>query len=137
MKLFIKESQETFSDFTVIQCGPKELEELYNGSAFTIEGVIVDEENLEYLYNWFRKYGCDMNQKVFYNIKGKTMNDTYGLTDSNAYPDDTNILCVKLEDLSDIRAIAVPRFSIGARWFDDVVDNNERRQRQIDGDEEY
>ena len=136
VKLSFTESQETFFEFTVIPCGPTEMKELYNGSAFTIEGVVVDKENLEYLYNWFKKYGCDMKQKVFYNIKGKTMNDTYGLTGSNAYPDDTNILCVKLEDLTNVSAIVVPRFRIGARWFDDVVDNNERRQREIDGYDE-
>lgn len=25
--------------------------------------------------------------------------------------------------------VAIPRFAIGGRWFDDVVDNNIRRER--------
>ena len=56
------------------------------------------------------------------------MNTKYGLTESNAYPDNLNILSIKLEDLKDPNKLAIPRFEIGGRWFNDIVDNNARRQ---------
>ena len=53
------------------------------------------------------------------------MNNKYGLTKDNAYPNDLNIVSIKLEDIKEVNRIVVPRFAIGARWFDDIVNNNE------------
>ena len=50
------------------------------------------------------------------------------LKGSNAYKDELTIVSVKLSDLSNVNAIVIPRFEIGGRWFDDIVDNNARRQ---------
>ncbi len=55
------------------------------------------------------------------------MNKVYHLTGDNAYKDSLNILCIKLSDLSNVAAIVIPRFEIGGRWYDDVVNNNARR----------
>lgn len=69
------------------------------------------------------------------------MNREYGLTEDNAYPSDVNIISIKLEDIKDVNKVVIPRFSIGARWFSDIVDNNRTRQNQIygieDENEEY
>ena len=61
------------------------------------------------------------------------MNNAYGLTGENAYKDELTILSIKLEDIENVGAIIIPRFDIGGRWFDDIVDNNARHQKEIDG----
>jgi hypothetical protein len=53
------------------------------------------------------------------------MNEQYGLTGNNAYPKHVNI--VSVIDIDQMK-VAIPRFSIGARWFDDIVDNNAHRE---------
>ena len=45
-----------------------------------------------------------------------------------------------LKDIKDVKKIIIPRFEVGGRWFDDVVNNDRYRQDQIDGiddEEEY
>ena len=64
------------------------------------------------------------------------MNEKYGLTKDNAYPEDLNIVSIKLEDIKNIFRLSVARFEIGARWFSDIVDNNIERQNQINGIED-
>ena len=49
------------------------------------------------------------------------MNDKYNLTDNNAYKEDLTI--VSVIDINPLK-IALKRFSVGGRWFDDIVDNN-------------
>ena len=61
------------------------------------------------------------------------MNNAYGLTGTNAYKDELTILSIKLEDIENVGAITLPRFDIGGRWFDDIVDNNARHQKEIVG----
>ena len=102
------------------------LEELNNlGSALTLEGL--SEDSIPDFFDWIEQYTPILN-KVAYIVKGKTMNRIYGLTGTNAYPDDCTIVSVKLEDMSNYSAIIFPRFQIGARWFDDIVENNARRE---------
>lgn len=112
----------------IIRCKEAELDELYSGSALTFEGTCIDEGNLEWLINWFKEHDCTMKSQDFYVISGKLMNSTYKLTGDNQYPDDLNILCIKLSDLTNITKLACARFELGGRWFDDVVDNNASRE---------
>ena len=72
------------------------------GSALTWEGLKVDEE-----------------KRKIYVISGKLMNRLYNA----GYPDDLNIVCVDLYDLEDFNKIVLRRFSVGARWLDDVISN--------------
>ena len=74
-----------------------------------------------------------MKQERLYIVSGWVMNNAYGLTGKNAYKDDLTIFCIKLEDIENVEAITIPRFEIAGRWSDDVIDNNARRQREIDG----
>ena len=102
------------------------LTELNNlGSALTIEGLT--EESIKDFIDWVKQYTPMINETA-YIIKGKTMNEKYGLSGDNSYPDDTNIVSIKLEDMKNPGAVVIPRFSIGARWFDDIVDNNAARE---------
>lgn len=102
------------------------LQELNNlGSALTIEGLA--EDSIKDYIGWVKKY-TPMKKEDAYIIKGKTMNNIYGLTGTNAYPDDCNIVSIKLEDMKNYEAVILPRFEIGARWFDDIVYNNRVRE---------
>ncbi len=104
---------------------PATLKELYNCSALTFEGVIVEEADQ---YRDFFKDCTEIDEsKPCYVISGKMMNDTYGLMGSHAYPDDLHIICFKHDTFKDVSKIIIKRFQIGGRWFDDVVDNNARR----------
>ena len=104
------------------------LTELNNlGSALTIEGLT--EDSIKDFIDWVKQYTPMINETA-YIIKGKTMNQLYGLTGNNAYPDDTNIVSIKLEDMENYTAIIIPRFNIGARWFDDIVANNAAREER-------
>lgn len=112
--------------------GRATLTELYNDSAFTIEGYDTSEEHLKELLNWIMEYSKFKREDV-YVISGSLMNMAYGLTGDNAYQRDCNIVCIKLSDLESPMDLAIPRFTIGGRWFDDVVENNQRRQNEING----
>ena len=101
----------------------EELEDL--GSALTLEGLA--EDSIEDFIKWVEQY-TPMINRTAYIVKGKTMNEVYRLTDSNAYKDDLTIVSIKLEDIEDYGKIVMPRFQIGARWFDDIVMNNAARE---------
>lgn len=101
---------------------------LYDCSALTFEGLSADEENLTAYLEALKKI-TTVNNPRFYVISGKLMNETYHLTDSNAYLEDLTIVCMKNgEDIEVNGALCVQRFYFDGRWFDDVVDNNTRRE---------
>jgi hypothetical protein len=65
-----------------------------------------------------------------YVTKGSLANSEWHLTGDNAYPGDLNIVSIKLDDMEDFNKVVVPRFQIGARWMDDIYDNNVARERR-------
>ena len=107
------------------------LEELYKDSALTMVGLSPDDGSLGQFRDWINEH-TKMKTEDFYIIKGIVMNWAYQLTALNAYPKDATLVAVKLTDLADPSRIILPRFEIGGRWFDDIVDNNARRQKEID-----
>lgn len=108
-----------------------ELDALYQGSALTFEGTIVSDENMAFLASWLKEKGADPVENIAIKcIKGATMNEAYGLTGTNAYPNDLHIVCIPLSQLGNVNAIVIERFALGGRWFDDVVDNNKRREEE-------
>ena len=112
------------------------LDALYKDSAFTIEGLAPDDKSLGNLAEWVKRLTA-FKREDFYIIDGKTMNREYRLTGTNAYPDtDCNLVCIKLADLVKPLALTMPRFQVGGRWFDDVVDNNARREAEKNGTED-
>lgn len=115
-------------DFNIIYTTEDDLQDLYDDSALTFEGTVIDDDNLGYLVKWLDNYNCHMKKPDFYVTEGQLMNSYYGLTGNNAYPDDCHILSIKLSDLDNVGGIVLPRFQIGGRWFDDIVDNNLRRE---------
>ena len=101
----------------------EQLDKLYNNSAFTIEGLA--EESIDDLMNWLgENTDFTTDKPIVYVTKGKTMNEVYELVGNNAYSDDLTIISVI--GINQMK-IAIPRFSVGGRWFDDIVDNNTMR----------
>ena len=105
-----------------------ELDNLYNQSALTWEGMSADEENLQAITNWLGRNGATSFNRspIFHIITGKLMNAVYGLAGNNAYPNDCTLVSVTGIDQM---KIVIPRFEVGGRWFDDIVDNNARREK--------
>lgn len=105
----------------------KQCESLRNNSALTWEGLSADDESLNQLKDWINRYTKLLNERV-YIIHGKQMNKWYKLTGNNAYPDDLTIVSIDLQDIESVQAIVIPRFEVGGRWLDDIIDNNIRRE---------
>ena len=105
----------------------EQLKGLYNQSALTWEGLIADDENLNAVEDWLKEKGAIIEGKepTFHIITGKLMNEIYGLTGSNSYAEDLTILSVT--DINQTKVI-LPRFEVGGRWFDDIVNNNAMRE---------
>lgn len=105
------------------------LKELASASAFTIEGAGGD------LKEWMEGLNGEMTKlnigtvNTFYTFKGKLMNDTYALTGKNKYQDTLTFLCFRLDGL-DVGKLAIFKMQFGARWLDDIVDNNVRREEE-------
>lgn len=97
-----------------------QLDNLYNHSAFTIEGLA--EESIPDMIKWLENNTVFTTENpIVYVTKGKVMNNEYDLVGNKAYADDLTI--VSIFDI-DLLKIAIKRFSVGGRWFDDIVDNN-------------
>lgn len=100
-----------------------QLDNLYNHSAFTIEGLA--EESIADMMGWLEaNTEFTTENPIVYVTKGNVMNTEYNLEGDNAYLDDLTI--VSIFDINLMR-IALKRFSVGGRWFDDIVDNNSTR----------
>ena len=100
---------------------------LYNDSALTWEGL--SEDSIEDAKNWILEFTEFKTEEITgYVTKGEKMNEFYALTGDNAYPDDLTIVSFMLSDMKDPMKLAVARFHVGGRWFDDIVDNNLRME---------
>ena len=106
-------------------------EKLYNKSAFTFEGLGFDnfDELKDQINETLEQENIGrVKSENFFTYKGKDMNDYYGLTGSNRYPDDLTFVSFLFDGL-DIGRLAMFKIRIGARWFDDIVSNNLARER--------
>jgi hypothetical protein len=115
------------NEIKVIKCDAKRLQELVDKSAFTIEGLA--ESSFGDLLDWIEQHTKMKTRRVFLTA-GALANSEWGLHGDNAYSDDLNIVSVLLDDMEDWKKIVMPRFQIGARWMDDIRDNNVRREAE-------
>lgn len=108
-------------NYTIENVTTKEqLDKLYKNSAFTIEGLA--EESVPDMLEWLKENTTFTTENpIVYITKGKVMNEEYALKYGKAYAEDLTI--VSVIDI-DLFKIALKRFSVGGRWFDDIVDNN-------------
>lgn len=100
------------------------LKDLVEHSALTIEGLNLD--SVKTFVAWVNQH-TPLKRKDVYITTGALANREWGLHDSNAYPDNINLVSIKLDDMEDFNKIVIPRFQVGARWMDDIHDNNVRR----------
>lgn len=101
---------------TIIEVKTKEdLQKLYKCSAMTWEGLRKEDFGLA-----LKDCSAKGMDGTGYLTSGKTMNKLCHLTGSNAYPDDLNIFSI-----TDYHGFAI---NYGARWMDDIIDNNARRE---------
>lgn len=106
----------------------EQLDALYNQSALTWEGLSSNEENLGAVRNWLEEHGALTNvEPDFHIVSGEFMNEQYGLSGDNAYPEDCTL--VSVTDIDQMK-ITISRFEVGGRWFDDIVDNNAMREEK-------
>lgn len=103
----------------------EDLKALYDDSALTMTGLKL--ESIKDFVGWVEGYTKLLRRRV-YVVSGKVMNTYCGNTGDNAYADDLNLVAIKLSDIADYTKIVLPRFQVGGRWFDDIVDNNKRRE---------
>lgn len=101
----------------------------YNGSYYTITGCGGS------LQEWKDGYNGLLNERgigtpaAWYQFTGRDMNEHYSLTGKNRYPDDLQFLCFPLDGLA-VAKLAFFKLIAGDRWFDDIVDNNRRREEE-------
>jgi hypothetical protein len=107
----------------------EQLDELYNESALTWEGLSTSEDNLNAVLNWLKDHKAIIEgvEPTFHITTGRLMNKYYGLSGDNAYHNDINI--VSVTNINPV-PIALARFEVGGRWFDDIVSNNARREQE-------
>lgn len=104
----------------------------YNGSYYTILGCAGDLDEWTAGYKELLETRGIGTPKEFITFKGADMNEFYGLTGDNAYNDELTCLMFPLNAL-DVAKLAIFKLQAGDRWFDDIVDNNQRRQEAING----
>ena len=108
--------------YQLIDANPDDLTYLYNTSAFTIEGLTTDEGSMNQLMEMLDKYDIKENPEI-YVVKGSLMNRYYNLI-KDPYKDDLNIVSIPAVQFRNVSKLAIFKMKIGARWFDDIVDNN-------------
>lgn len=103
----------------------------YNGSYYTILGCAGELSEWTAGYRQLLESQGIGTPQVFFAFKGADMNEFYGLTGENAYRDELTCLMFPLDGL-DVSKLAIFKLKAGDRWFDDIVDNNQRWQRAME-----
>ncbi len=104
----------------------------YNGSYYTIIGCGGDLNEWAAGYRELLEAQGIGTPKEFITFKGADMNKIYGLTGDNSYNNELTFLMFPLDTL-DVEKLAIFKLQARDRWFDDIVDNNQRRQSDING----
>ena len=108
----------------------KSIEDL--DSAATIEGLEINSipDYVNLIEKLGGKYKIKPGQKLnVYVTSGAQMNKSFRLKGSNAYPDDTHIVSIKLEDFEHEMDFCLKRLQFGIRWMDDIINNNRWHNR--------
>lgn len=105
-----------------------DMDRFYKGNDFTLEGVDCNDKSCQMISNFIGKR-TEVNTPIeIYVIKGKDMNKVYDLYGDNAYQNNIHIMVIPLDTLKNRNDIVYIKQSIHARYFNDVVDNNEYRE---------
>lgn len=113
--------------FTLAERTTKDkIKELINNSAFTFEGVKLDDEDLKLRYDTMQSEFNIINpgEHEVYMFTGKDLVEAaepeYTMRD---YPEDVYLVSIPLDVFSDIGRLAMIKLIVGARWLDDIVQN--------------
>lgn len=101
-------------------------DELYNESAFTVCGITTCEESIVQFIEFVEQFTEFKEEKNIYVTCGAYVNvqcDNFG---KYSYPNDCNIVSIKLSELVNFEHLVIPRIIYGMKWFDDLVDNHKR-----------
>lgn len=114
----------------LIKATEQDIEELRNKSAFTFIGAGGDLNEWMVGVNDMLKQHLINQVSKFYTWNGKLMNDMYGLTGTNAYQDDITFLAFDITEIptDQIGKLSMLKLAIGARWLDDIVNNDLARE---------
>lgn len=116
----------------VIVTTKEQLDSLYKDSALTLEGFngMSDcGENIDmFLRNIKKLTSFKAKEETVYIIPSQMMNEAYGIIPPFAYDKNKVLISVMLSDLEKPHRLTVARFSFGGRWFDNIVDNHNRRR---------
>ena len=105
------------------------LRKAYEGSYYTIIGAGGDLQEWKDGYNeMLSEQGIGTVSK-WITFKGSDMNTEFKLEDNNKYPDDLTFLAFPLDGLN-VPKLAIFRIQMNDKWFDDIVDNNEKRKKE-------
>ena len=114
-------------EYTLIEATREDLEKLYSTSGFTFEGLLCEKECLDDLTKFLDEFiKPEVEVLKIYRITGKLMNEYCDLV-KDPYPDKLSIVTIPLDQLCNIPKLAIVKINVGARWFDDVIDNNKQR----------
>lgn len=130
------EPDQNDKEFQLVEADEEKVKELKNNSAFTWEGMAISVDNLQAIVDDLKENTKIKLPVIFYTWKGELFNAMYGLTENNAYPDDLNFLSIDLDNWEGIGNLPTYKMQVGARWLDDIVDNNTIRQNKINGVDE-
>ena len=103
-------------------------EKMEAGSWYTITGTGGDIQEWKDGYQKLLTENGIGQISEWADFTGQQMNEQYGLTGDNAYPDDLHFLAFSLDGL-DVGKLAIFKLQMDDRWFDDIVANNAERQK--------
>lgn len=98
------------------------LDDFEKKSVLTYEGLLLSDQSVADMEKSLRGFGYDKEELLVYYTDGATLNSYYGLTGDNQY--NNNLTIVFVPDFYN----PIAKFVTGARWFDDIVANNRRRE---------
>lgn len=132
----LTESTDKDKEYTLINATPDDIDHLEKGSAFTWEGMLTDDANLQSIVEFFKENTPSIKLPVkFYTWTGETMNNLYDLSGDIAYPNNLSFVSIPLDCWSSMGNLPIIKLQVGARWLDDIVDNNARKLNREDLDE--
>ena len=103
------------------------IKELERGSAFTWEGMTLDQNNINEIADAFineQLVKPETDEIIGYMWYGRTMNSLYQLSGDNQYQDDLPFLSFDNKCFNGSGSLTVFKVMVGARWLDDIVINN-------------
>lgn len=103
--------------------------QFFDDSSFTFEGLdLSNKKENKKLEEMFRAVGYNRKDFLVYTFTGKDMNEVFGLSGDNEYPE--NYTFAVVPDFYN-PALKMRMNGLGVRWFDDIVSSNRIKQNFV------